>query len=938
MADNNDQIDAKAPEEIRVCKGIVKAVTDGNRLIVRGPMPAKGLPQERIVIISGIRAPACGKESRSRLAESTQVTTTEDQPGAFLAREFVRNMFIGKAVKFSIQHAWENIPQVAGNVWMADQTPGNPAHLGVMELGLKAGWYKVSEQNKYPSATLTDYELHAQNNDLGVNSEAGRLVRDLSWDTASIKESQQLVAKHRGKKLKGQVEFVLSGSTLKVYLAEFEHYVVVQLTGLVTADKKQFPDLAAQAKFFVESRLLHRDVEITLDFADEKEKRPINATILHPKGNISEMLLAEGFAKCSDWTIKYYPQNVKSLRNAQNTAKSQRKRVWKDYKAPTEGMSITSFNALVKQIRNTDTVIVENCDTKVQQQITLASTRALNKTDFGDVWAGKIAKLEKEKAVQKIPFSPVTDIPVNFEAKEFMRKKLIGKKVRVTVDYKQEAAVKEIDGRTMSFPARICATVHLGEVNIAEAMVSRGYLKLITHGMNDDNRSSEYDVLAQAEVKARDGSKGVHSKTISLPKIHDINTKEKAQPFLSSFQRTGSVVAIVDYVFSANRLKCYIPKDNINCMCILAGIEAPRQGRMIAGKREGGEPYAAEAAAFTADHILQQEVTLKVEGTDKYGSLIAYANTQKHDNMSVLLCQEGFAKVHFSADRSIFGDILAESEQKAKEARKNIWTAWTPADDEDEDAQGSYEENANSPQIKQEGFNGCVSDISAPNEETSAITISVQKESAQAAIEKVQNDLNAHLTENPPLSGSFAPKRGQVIAAKWNDGLWYRAKVEKLEAGMMTVLFVDFGNVDKFAILGKVAALPAPVDLSLLRAQAQQFELAFVGYPKSADWADLVFGALNDTFMGQLSQVKHVYNKFGAPQVTLCEANGDNIVKMLISGGECMVVDDKRCPDQAKIMLNEFKAAEKEAMRGHKMIWRYGDMKEDAAPEFASLK
>ena len=226
MADNNDLAENKGPEEIRVCKGIVKAVTDGNRLIVRGPMPAKGLPQERIVIISGIRAPACGKESRSRLADSAQVTITEDQPGAFLAREFVRKMFIGKAVKFSINYAWENIPQVAGNVWLADQTPG--MDLGVMELGLKAGWYTVSEQNKAPSATLTDYQLNAQNNDLGLNSEAGRLVRDLSWDTASIKESQQLVAKHRGKKLKGQVEFVLSGSTLKVYLAEFEHYSLVK--------------------------------------------------------------------------------------------------------------------------------------------------------------------------------------------------------------------------------------------------------------------------------------------------------------------------------------------------------------------------------------------------------------------------------------------------------------------------------------------------------------------------------------------------------------------------------------------------------------------------------------------------------------------------------------------------------------------------------------
>ena len=98
---------------------------------------------------------------------------------------------------------------------------------------------------------------------------------------------------------------------------------------------------------------------MTLDYADEKEKRPINATIIHPKGNISEMLLAEGFAKCSDWTIKYYPHDISKLRNAQNKAKSQRKRIWQDHKAPTEGMKETQFNAIVKQIRTTDTVVVE---------------------------------------------------------------------------------------------------------------------------------------------------------------------------------------------------------------------------------------------------------------------------------------------------------------------------------------------------------------------------------------------------------------------------------------------------------------------------------------------------------------------------------------------------------------------------------------------------
>lgn len=48
-------------------------------------------------------------------------------------------------------------------------------------------------------------------------------------------------------------------------------------------------------------------------------------------------------------------------------------------------------------------------------------------------------------------FRPLYDIPWMFEAREYLRKKLIGKKVHVTVDYIQEARD--------NFPEKVCATV-----------------------------------------------------------------------------------------------------------------------------------------------------------------------------------------------------------------------------------------------------------------------------------------------------------------------------------------------------------------------------------------------------------------------------------------------------------------------------------------------
>jgi len=49
---------------------------------------------------------------------------------------------------------------------------------------------------------------------------------------------------------------------------------------------------------------------------------------------------------------------------------------------------------------------------------------------------------------------PLYDIPYMFEAREFLRKKLIGKKITVSVDYVQLASEK--------FPEKTCCTVVIG--------------------------------------------------------------------------------------------------------------------------------------------------------------------------------------------------------------------------------------------------------------------------------------------------------------------------------------------------------------------------------------------------------------------------------------------------------------------------------------------
>uniref|UniRef100_A0A914VEV9 TNase-like domain-containing protein n=1 Tax=Plectus sambesii TaxID=2011161 RepID=A0A914VEV9_9BILA len=70
----------------------------------------------------------------------------------------------------------------------------------------------------------------------------------------------------------------------------------------------------------------------------------------------------------------------------------------------------------------------------------------------------------KENQTPGRQFRPLYDIPHMFDAREFLRKRLIGKKVTVTVDYVQP--------KSDSFPEKTACTVLIGQQNVAEALVS----------------------------------------------------------------------------------------------------------------------------------------------------------------------------------------------------------------------------------------------------------------------------------------------------------------------------------------------------------------------------------------------------------------------------------------------------------------------------------
>ena len=93
-----------------------------------------------------------------------------------------------------------------------------------------------------------------------------------------------------------------------------------------------------------------------------------------------------------------------------------------------------------------------------------------------------------------------------------------------------------------NYPEKLCATVMLGDINVAEALVSQGLAKVVRYKQDDDQRSCKYDDLLAAEARAQKKAAGLHSlKPPTTMKINDTSTDaNKSKQLLPFFQVKAS--------------------------------------------------------------------------------------------------------------------------------------------------------------------------------------------------------------------------------------------------------------------------------------------------------------------------------------------------------------------------------------------------------------
>ncbi|XP_045877594.1 staphylococcal nuclease domain-containing protein 1 [Meles meles] len=887
-----------------VQRGIVKMVLSGCAIIVRG-QPRGGPPPERQINLSNIRA---GNLARRAAATQPDAKDTPDEPWAFPAREFLRKKLIGKEVCFTIEN---KTPQGReyGMIYLGKDTNGENIAESLVAEGL-ATRREGMRANNPEQNRLSECEEQAKAAKKGMWSEGNgsHTIRDLKY---TIENPRHFVDSRHQKPVNAIIEHVRDGSVVRALLLPDYYLVTVMLSGIKCptfrreADGSETPEpFAAEAKFFTESRLLQRDVQIILESCHNQN---ILGTILHPNGNITELLLKEGFARCVDWSIAVYTRGAEKLRAAERFAKERRLRIWRDYVAPTANLDQKDkqFVAKVMQVLNADAIVVK-----------------LNSGDYKTIHLSSIRppRLEGENTQDKNKkLRPLYDIPYMFEAREFLRKKLIGKKVNVTVDYIRPAS--PATETVPAFSERTCATVTIGGINIAEALVSKGLATVIRYRQDDDQRSSHYDELLAAEARAIKNGKGLHSKKeVPIHRVADISgDTQKAKQFLPFLQRAGRSEAVVEYVFSGSRLKLYLPKETCLITFLLAGIECPRGARNLPGLVQEGEPFSEEATLFTKELVLQREVEVEVESMDKAGNFIGWLHVDGA-NLSVLLVEHALSKVHFTAERSAYYKPLLSAEEAAKQKKEKVWAHYEEQPVEEEAPVLEEERSASYKPV-------FVTEI------TDDLHFYVQDVETGTQLEKLMENMRNDIASHPPVEGSYAPRRGEFCIAKFVDGEWYRARVEKVESpAKVHVFYIDYGNREILPS-ARLGTLPPAFSTRVLPAQATEYAFAFIQVPQDEDArTDAVDSVVRDIQNTQcLLNVEHL--SAGCPHVTLQFADSKGDVGLgLVKEGLVMV--EVRKEKQFQKVITEYLNAQESAKSARLNLWRYGDFRADDADEF----
>ena len=855
-----------------------------------------------------------------------------DDPGAFPSREYLRQTCVGKSVQFETRKQGATAgDRVYGLLFL--KKDGELQNLAVESVRAGHAIPKVigdpnetNEENEVEDPFQYEKNLnsaYAEAKAAGVGVHGPNpFVRKL-LNASEDFETLALIEGTKKERVKIIMEYIFDGSRYRCFILDdrFKNFIhgsfTMLLAGVVCPRiGKEDEVLAEQAKYFVEQRLLHRELEVTLHGTDKSGVCAVG-TVHHPRGNIAIELLKNGLGKICDWSARLMnTHDVPAFRIAENEAKKNQRGIWHSY-IPPKISGASEIQGVIVEVASGDTLAILPAgtaydDEKCLKKITLASVRAPR---VGN------EKLDKP------------DEPYAWECKDRLRMLTIGKQAKITIHYERDIPMGPNNSVTRQF-GTVSVPKHK---DVAEVLVGEGLAETQRH-RDDDERSPRYDDLVAAELAAKEAKKKIHSgKEYGKRSVNDLTDPRKAKSYSGALMRAGLLKAVVDYVFNGSRLKLYVPSENCYIAFAMEYLRCPQPSPLPGvTKAKSAEPFGDASKRHTRLSLLQRSIEIDAKGVTQGGVItgLCYITSggQPRRDYSLEVLGAGLASI--DSRQLEYGKVpkqYIDAQNAAKKNRVGIWSLKT--------SESVVQVNKPITKTKEVLTTITFSEIRSGKH----FFYQANDDALQAIEESMAEFTNNKGTQPSPCDC----KPGKVIAALFDDGTgkkWYRAKVlEKKSYTKISVLFVDYGNVSTIDVKKHVTPLDHPsLQLDRISPVAKEGVLAFLRVP-SLEEDDGIEAAreLQHLAWGKKLTARIHCIIDGKSYMTLYDPedpSGNSINSHLISNGMARTAKKQDVDVMISRMVDSNKALEyladltvkmEEARKGRSGMWRYGDVGED---------
>lgn len=826
-------------------RGIVYAVMDGATLIIKFIDDSKS--RIEAVALEHIVAPKLGSNDG----------TKPDEANAWNSWEFTRKLCLGKRVMVSLSKNKNDFKRVHpnfgplnllfGRVFLFDQDNKDVA-IALVE----SGWAKTRPETKSEDdyvPNLLGFQESAKSDGLGVWSTNG-YIRNLP---ATV-DPKVLLSK---KTFEGIVETIINGSTYTCWVLPELQNITVQLAGVKSPSaKRDLPEpFGLEAKTFVEPKLLQRVVTINLYAVNENGV--FTGSIVHSvAGDIAPLLLREGLAQIFNPTMGLL-SNAETYRQDETNAKQAKKNIWKNF-----DVSVLRSGRVEGQC------------------VSIKGSSGIEIDVGGDVKKVYLSCL-------RVPqFNPsMTSEPGGFEARELLRKMLVGQRVVAMIDYSQEA--KEGSGEKRDY-----ATVFVGSKCANEAVVNAGLGTVFIP--KNQKPSDAIDAMLRAEAENKSKKLGLFAqvppKAVQFNDLSSKVSRTKSIPFLHYLENKRQK-GIIEHFSASTRTVILIPSQTCVIRVNMLGLVGT----------DPSERIGDLGLQYCRSKYLMREVEIIVKDVDKFGNFIgaiSLINGRSTECIEADLLRNGFCEIHQgSISKHPCRGEMEEAQEEAQESKKGIWADQTRAIDIL--APGKvYEVN--------------IIDIWDSN------TLVIQIQSSE--LTKINNLL---LQAKTPVTKVM---KNDLVAAVIN-GKIYRVRVVVVEKDIADVEIIELCRKEKVSIsqmrqipteLASIPPQAIPIKLGGIKAinVNENFEAMAVEYI----WS-LVEG---HTLCAHL-----MYDDFKEePSVLLTDSpsvNSGSVNSMMLSKGYSKVRMIEVESPFIKIM-EQFAAIENEALENKVGAWVYGNI------------